>query len=538
MNSFLLILMSFSFFSCSFKNNPLRNQKSEGHFNLYSKPQIDSREESPQEIRLVIAATSGLSNNDSTQYFHFEDRHHSGKQEIAIGGLDVIQQYFNILREEYKNILLIDSGNILSPDTPSVFDKLKYDAITLGINDFNYKLSKRNSSTELELKNFIKRSKTPVLLSNLIDLKKGIKVEWQGSKSHLLKSIQGINVGIIGVLPDELTKVTPIQNRVGLIVQDMLQATLSEARLLRSLGADVIILLTNQSLECGKSQSMKENLPLNKVNFEPHQSNACDLSSTPLGVFLQRLPHQLIDVVVTGRNKTKVANFINSTLVIGGFEDPQSMIYAELFFDKTTKSLRPEKSILHQPVTFCRYFFKETQDCFFEDQSINHKNKSPALFLGKEIINSQDPISRKKILNNKVDFQLTLNKLSGDIIVKPRIPSYSQLTSLNVSGHLLLEILEEEYNLNHHHKWYPLEFRVESDYLKIYLNKKLIKKDMTYKVIGDIETFNQLRDLKALRESYHDTSLAHLAWVDFLSISEDKISSRLSSSKKLPTDSN
>mgnify|MGYP001566035102 CR=1 FL=1 len=92
-------------------------------------------------------------------------------------------------------------------------------------------------------------------------------------------------------------------------IENMLQSTLRYARLLRSLGAEAIVVITPQGLDCGKSLSSEMSLPIHKVNFGP-KAKVCDLQSA-LGVYLTRLPPHLVDVVVGGRNHQKVANYVN-----------------------------------------------------------------------------------------------------------------------------------------------------------------------------------------------------------------------------------
>src|SRR5690606_34591581 len=120
--------------------------------------------------------------------------------------------------------------------------------------------------------------------------------------------------------------------RVGLFVENMIQNTLRQARLLRSLNADIIVVLTHLGMPCGHEQAQEKRLHLEKVNFRPREQGVCDLSS-PLGSYLERLPPGLVDVVVGGRHHEKMANFVKDVLVLSGPEKGKGMIYAEFLVD-------------------------------------------------------------------------------------------------------------------------------------------------------------------------------------------------------------
>src|SRR5690606_35894893 len=95
---------------------------------------------------------------------------------IKVGGVDVINNYFKILKETYKNVLLVDSGNVLNDAdglklVSDFYDLLDYDAITIGLRDFNLKVPESLGNSTGLLKKFSETSKTPLVLSNLYDLK-------------------------------------------------------------------------------------------------------------------------------------------------------------------------------------------------------------------------------------------------------------------------------------------------------------------------------------------------------------------------------
>lgn len=500
--------------ACSFKKD---NQKLSGHEELYSRPEAPELASLKEfEQRIVIASTNDVQGNYLPQHFEFEDKANKDKQKISIGGIDTVKQYLDALRETYKNVVLVDSGDIFSlaasyKVTAGYYEELKYDAVTLGLRDFNLKVpSSIGNSTNL-FKKFAEETEVPLLLSNLYELKTARGVEWKGTKAHLLKEVGGVKVGIIGLIPDDIVPQTPVQNRVGLFVENMLQSTLRHARLLRSLGADIIVVVTHQGVDCQSKLLEETKLPAGKINFDPNKENVCDLSSN-LGQFLERLPPNLVDVVVGGRIESKMANQVNGIVLLSGFSDGKSLNMAELIVDTKSKKVIKEKTQIHQPVYFCHEFFKETSDCYYEDASVDHSKKIPATFLGKPITIQKTTASHIPDTRPKWEVTPTLNKLESDIAFAPESSGDTQLMVVNVNGKDLRNILEEDFNNHRKDFWKPSPFIAANDEVTISISGLEVKNDETYQILSDLESLQQhpvLAKRIALPESQ---SLVNMSW--------------------------
>lgn len=520
--------------SCSFKKNPFENETLKGHEELYSEPESIDHDLNEEHKRIIIASTNDIHGNYNSQTVYFKDELH-GKQSVKVGGAEIIASYFKILEEEYKNIILVDSGDIFPAADNSLksvqnfYSTLKYDAITVGLGDFNLKLPAGISSTSNLFQSFAKNSKTPLLLSNLYELKSARVVEWKGTLPHLIKEVNGVKVGIIGLIPDDVVSLTPVNNRVGFYVENMLQSTLRHSRLLRSLGAEIIVALTHQGLECGDEIAEKKNLPLEKVNFDPNDKSACELES-PLGQFLKRLPPNLVDVVVAGRNGRKVANYINSTLVMSGLAEGKSFNYVEFFVDPKTKKVSKDLTVVHQPVYFCHEFFKETKDCFTGDPTIDHSSRIPATFLGKEIRPDEamkvifpDPKPEK---NSGVNFIKALETLHADIIYMDN-KNDSQLYIVELNGHELAEILEEDYNRKSSSFWMPNPFQLEKNELSLKIRNVKFDRTQNYRILSNLSGLQNHRKLRAKIQNLKSQSFPTYSWNSLPS--NDEVKSALSS---------
>lgn len=513
--------------SCSFKKSQLENQTRDGHQELYSEPESPKLEKLEEnERRLILAATNDLHGNMPGEEFSVSDRDKT--QKIRIGGQQLIADYFRILREQYKTVVLVDSGDIFSKAEEmgavrSFYETNGYDALTVGLRDFNLKVPPELKSNTGMFQKFAKENQVPLLLSNLYELKTARVVEWPGTKPYLLKEVDGVKVGIIGLIPDDIVSQTPVNNRVGLYVENMLQSTLRHARLLRSLGADAIVVLTHQGIDCVTELAEEAKLPLSKVNFEPARQGACDLRSM-LGEYLLRLPHGLVDVVVGGRNHLKMANTINGTIVLGGFSDGRSFSYAELVVNVKTHRLNPKKSVVHQPVYFCAEFFQETTDCYFEDPSVDHQKRIPATFLGKKIVADKTAAAKKESPVRKISLE-GLEHLEADLGYLPQTSGETQLVMVKLKGRELLKLLEGDFNQGSAGLWQPSPFALKGNTLTVTVRGEPVDPERDYRVLGDLEGLQRNHVLKKKIPGPDAVALMDLSWA---SVEEKLISVSLS----------
>ena len=510
--------------ACSFKKGQLGNQTSNGHEELYSQP------EAPKPVagyrKITIAATNDLHAQYRAQEISFKDLANKEKQSVEVGGVDIISSYFKIIREQNGEILLVDSGDIFSqktsqlPYVQSFYTALGYDAVTVGLKDFNLRIPEKFTSNTEYFKAFAKSSKTPLLLGNLYDVKTGRIVEWPGAAPYILKEVNGVKIGVIGIIPDDVITQTPVDNRVGLFLEGMLQATLRQARLLRSLGAELIVVISHQGINCGEKIAQELKLPISKVNFEPRKNDVCELSNK-MGEYLNRLPPKLVDVVIGGRNHLKTANYVDNVLVMSNFPDGKSFSYVEFFAEEKTKKINHEMTLVHQPVMLCREFFKETMDCYTEDESVDHKVRIPAMFLGKQI--EPDPEMDKKFEiftrpNQAEDPKAMINpeeilKTHGaDISFRSKGTGQSKFVILTVSGYQLISLLERDLNAGKANSWQPSPFMQDSDEIELKIMDQAIIPSGFYKILVDADDAQAHAGLRKFIGRLSTRSLVSFSW--------------------------
>ena len=388
--------------SCSlFKK--VNNETATGHFQLYSSPekaQIDKLDSNV--ARLVVIATSDWAGSLEAQQVSAQDQFSPEKTLVSVGGVEAFARYLDILREKFRDqVLLVDAGNSLAGSliarnsngraVVDAFGVLKYDAIGLASQDFAAGPQLRSPTSPTQwMPGLFEKSKTPVIISNLISLKKATPVEWGNTTPQLLKVVNGVKIGFISLLPDDLPKKLDASVLNGLYIEPGQLSFLRQLRSLRLKGAEIIVLIKHGGVSCGEAKARDKGLPLAKVNFDPRDPNVCD-KTDPFVTFLEGLPSGSVDLVLTGGARAKVANFINDIPVVQAMGGGKSFSRVELFWDKKSKQLLRNKTVIHQPTLLCHRFFKASEDCFEGDTSIDHRNLVPAKFLGETVF--ADPMA-------------------------------------------------------------------------------------------------------------------------------------------------
>jgi len=193
----------------------------------------------------------------SLKILHFNDHHGHldqstmklrikgvGKVYTQIGGFPRIATMAKKLRAHSKNILFLHAGDAFSGTlyhtlfhglaSVEMLNRLHIDAFTLGNHEFD--------NRDEGLRRFIDKAQFPILSSNVV-AKAGSILEGQW-KPYLIKEIDGVKVGIIGLEISQKTKVSsrPSENITFL---DEVESVQKYADELKAKGINKIILLSH-----------------------------------------------------------------------------------------------------------------------------------------------------------------------------------------------------------------------------------------------------------------------------------------------------
>jgi 2',3'-cyclic-nucleotide 2'-phosphodiesterase (5'-nucleotidase family) len=170
-----------------------------------------------------------------------------------VGGSAYIAPMIAKIRTENKGIvLLLDAGDI-AQGTPvsnyfkgkpvvEVMNYLKYDAMTIGNHEFDWRIPAMGE--------MIKTAKFPVICANIVDAKTSKPLF--AMKPYIIKKVGNLKVGIIGLTTTETPSVTKAENVKGLKFLDPAATANKYIPLMKKEGAEIIIALTHLGIDDDK----------------------------------------------------------------------------------------------------------------------------------------------------------------------------------------------------------------------------------------------------------------------------------------------
>lgn len=401
---FLLIPIN----SCSTFKEMGQNLTHEGHFRLYTYPEkvnryleltkseekieylVDSKD--PRFKDLIIVGMNDLQGRLEPEEIDYIDRAQSINYKIIKGGISGYKSYFDILRTKFKeSIHIVASGSMFEKNIPAekiifYLNYLNIDVLSLGINDFNYPYT-TNYLNRLDSK-FKKATFKPVV-SNIFDLSQNESKEFRYISNSTIVDSNGIKVGYIGLIPPSQVQKISANKLTGLYFEKLPVKLISHAIKLRKMGADIVIALINEGIDCTSQQSQEMNIDEYKVNFLPSNNKICNTYDNKTIEALNQIPAGTIDVVFSSGLNSKVANYINEIPVIQNYANGTDFSWIKLTYDFKLQRLVKEKTKILQPISTCHNFFKETEDCYTKEVLRNVEIKR-AKFLNKKV--QIDPI--------------------------------------------------------------------------------------------------------------------------------------------------
>lgn len=387
------------FHSCTTTRKMSDNQTPRGHFRLYTYPakRIPEKIDQTKYQKLTFVVSNDFSGNINPTFYPIKNRFNENRV-LKVGGIPAMRAYLDVFREEFKDSLVyLDSGSFLHPKdnhefTIFLYNYLGVDAAALGLNEF---LINKNPSINYPsfIQSITKKSKFKILNTNVTYLLSDTQLQSKGIASYSIKEVNGIKVGFIGALTQDLSKKIPDQNINGIHIENPAKNVILSSNALRRKGAQVIVLMANSGIDCSSMLAQEENLLEDKVNFNPKDSQYCDTKENKFYQLLQQLPPQTVDIVFTSGIKKKVANKILGHPVLQSPGEGKFFSWAEIYFNKKHNSVDRQKTRIHQPVQLCHSFLKESQDCFTKE-GIENNELIPASLFGKKI--NIEPLPRLK----------------------------------------------------------------------------------------------------------------------------------------------
>src|SRR5512140_3171791 len=186
-----------------------------------ARPVAAARPAAPAPIHLTLVGTNDLHGWIFPQEFKLADGTPASE-----GGMATLAGYVEVLRRQHPGgALLLDGGALFQGTLPSnltegavVIDgmnHLGYAAAALGNHDFDFGpvgpvsvALKPDEDPVGALKARIAQAKFPILAANVFEAKTGQRPAWLGNDGTMLLTVNGVKVGLLGVITPTTSSVT------------------------------------------------------------------------------------------------------------------------------------------------------------------------------------------------------------------------------------------------------------------------------------------------------------------------------------------
>ena len=365
------------------------NQVPTGHFQLYTYPESLStyRVETYDSDRfkeIYFTTHSNLNGEFSPQTYSLNDPSHKETHFVPKGGVAAIKSYFETLERTFgkDKLLKVNLGSNFhskasDAETAFYLNYLDYDIYSPGIGEFQtikpgqaiYRLGKRASLLN-----------APTILSNLYTLKDFKPYQVNSVDQTIVLERNGVRIGFISAISPQVTEDINKASLTGLYFEPILNNIMVQSKALRSQGAQIIVLLAQAKLDCSETLSKQLGLPREKVNFEPGVSHFCQSPKDEFFNSLEKLPKNMVDLILTSGVDSKVANYIQKFPVSQIFSSGDYLGLVRLLYDNKLERVVLSETKLFQPISLCHITFKETQDCYTGENLRNVELTKPSLF--------------------------------------------------------------------------------------------------------------------------------------------------------------
>ena len=280
----------------------------------------------------------------------------------TIGGLEFMGKYISIMYEEWKDRLLyfdtgdqfqggiegyISQGNIMM----DFFNELEVDNSVIGNHEFDYGIK--------FLKDYMNSSKFDWIIDNIKNTTTGKYITFPNQKKSTIINIEGIKLGIIGLVTVETPSSTNT-NINDLQFEEYLKIIKDESEKLKERGANAIIVIGHLGLNCNNdSNEVKLEYKLRDKNTIQQNCRETDEAF----ILLNRLGEGVIDLFLGGHKHDVAHHWINGIPFMSNDLNGKYAQIIYLPFDKNTKKILNNKIIMEGPLPVCEKLFKNKKLC-------------------------------------------------------------------------------------------------------------------------------------------------------------------------------
>ncbi|HZH03833.1 MAG TPA: bifunctional UDP-sugar hydrolase/5'-nucleotidase [Myxococcaceae bacterium] len=345
----------------------------------------------PRPVRLTVVGTNDVHGWVMPHRVTFPD----GSTAEA-GGAATFGGYLSILRSQNPGgVLLLDAGDMFQGNLAvnltegavvvDAMNVLGYHAAALGNHEFDYGPVGPASISDTPdqdpfgaLKARVAQARFPLLAANVYEAASGERPAWLEGDGTVLLELNGVRVGVLGLVTPSTPRTTNPVNVTSLRFADLAAEAADGAARLRTRGAQVVVLAVHAGAKC-------------PAGTGPHDLSGCDRGDAELLDMLEALPPGTLDAVVGGHTHTPLGHWVRGTPVIETAGLGRSFGLIELTFDPTSGRVLPEKTVIRPFIEVCAEVDAQSGRCELKPPPRGPRAaRVPATFQGQPVVPDPD----------------------------------------------------------------------------------------------------------------------------------------------------
>jgi 5'-nucleotidase len=284
------------------------------------------------------------------------------------GGLTTLSGYVEAVRAaraaDGGAVLLIDAGDMWQGTLESnlvegasvveAYNAIGYTAAAIGNHEFDFgpigELAIPASDADNPhgaLRQRISEAQFPVLSANIIDKTTGQLIDWDNVTPSIMIEAAGVKVGIIGLITANALQVTASANVKELAISPLAGAIIREAEILRSDGADIIIVTAHAGSQCEEFD-------------DPYDLSSCNLNGE-IAKVANALPANLIDHIIAGHAHRGMAHVINGIAVTSAYSNTRAFDRVDFTVNRSSGQIMERK--IFPPQSNCPAYDRQSGEC-------------------------------------------------------------------------------------------------------------------------------------------------------------------------------
>lgn len=282
-------------------------------------------------ISFLVIGTSVYSDNTNRKLvnvqllgindFHGQLNTHQVLFGQKVGGAEYVAAYLKKFKNKQKNTLLVHAGDMVgaSPPISSLYkdeptieylNQLQIDVGTLGNHEFDEGVQEMNRLLQGDQDSGFEGSNTTYISANVIDKKTNAPL----LPPYVVKEMNGIKIGFIGVLTTETNDYVIYKNREQVHIIDEVSAINQATEQLIDKGVKAIIVLAHVSAK----------------------SNVTGESPEKAMVKMAPLIHDEVDIIFAGHSHTYANTTVDNKLIVQGYSYGKAISKVQLQIDSLT----------------------------------------------------------------------------------------------------------------------------------------------------------------------------------------------------------